>query len=302
MADQEVTFTDVYAHRRDRVVVPSIVDEIDADGIEHSLIFLRLGDEWKYRMIEAPVTSCCIFDEPTPKVFNLTANGKVEIFELPGYATEEIDRSEEGPSDLVNMRVVRPIGHRIYAAGMARHVYRRDRPGQWTAIDLGVFVPRAQRTNAVGFNAIAGRGENELYAAGYQGEIWFFDGGSWQQQISPTNVALTGMTVLPDGTVYVCGLAGVLIRGRAGQWASIPQELTSEDFWSIVEFSGHIYMANYDGVFRLDGDVLVPVDMHLEAAGSTAYLSAADGVLWSVGQKDIVRTEDGIYWTSVARP
>lgn len=302
MSDQDITFTSIWIYRHDHIHVASIIDEVVEDTSEHALVFSYVDGQWKYREINNAHTSLCVIEEPTPKVFNLTADGEVRIFELPGFATEIIDSSDEGPSDLLQMRCIRPIGRRLYAAGMARRVYRRDAPNTWVPVDQGTFVPRDQRHVAVGFNTIGGLSEEAIYAAGYKGEIWFYDGQVWEQQASPANVALTSLAVVEDGTVYICGLAGMLIAGRRGQWLVIEQDVTEDDFWGITEFRGRIYVSAYDGVFRLDDNELVRINMGLKIPVSTAYLDARDGVMWSVGQKHLVVTENGVDWQLLPNP
>ena len=63
-----------------------------------------------------------------------------------------------------------------------------------------------------------------------------------------------------------------------------------------------MYVSNYDGVFKIDDDNLSLVNMNLSKPISTAYLDANFNVLWSVGQKDLVYTTDGMNWVEVAKP
>ncbi len=59
-------------------------------------------------------------------------------------------------------------------------------------------------------------------------------------------------------------------------------------------FKNRLYLAAYSGIFVLDDDDLIPVDMNLSHVLSTAYLDSNDGVMWSVGQKDTAYTSDRI--------
>ncbi len=303
----EHTFTGVVVHKRDHVYVSAISDEFKTED-DHALVFRWFGRQWAHRSLAFAVGSLCQMDTPERLVLCMGINGEINLFTNPGAAgaaTEQVDVSEEGPSELVHLKCIRLIGQHVYVAGMGRHVYKRVGANNWQAIDQGVFAPRGQRDRAIGFNAIDGTTESGIYAVGYQGEIWFYDGKTWAQQDSPTNVALTCARCLPDGNVYVGGMAGILLRGRAGQWESIVHDTTDEDFWGMAVFDGRVYLANYHGVFVLQGDVLTPVELGLRRDSvklSTAYLDANDGVLWSVGQKDLAYTEDGVRWVEVPRP
>jgi hypothetical protein len=51
-------------------------------------------------------------------------------------------------------------------------------------------------------------------------------------------------------------------------------------------------------VFRLDGDRLARVDFGEDKPSSYFALSSADGILWSIGPKDIMAF-DGQLWTRI---
>lgn len=119
-----------------------------------------------------------------------------------------IDPKPTGPSVHGVIRDLRIIGANVYAAGMRRQVYRRERDHQWVHIDRGV-VQEPLLTTIAGFNSIDGIGEKELYAAGFGGEIWTRQNDVWKQINSPTNLILNKVLVV-DKTVYICGQRGVL--------------------------------------------------------------------------------------------
>lgn len=299
------TFTGISAFRRDHVYVPAIADELADRGEDHALIFRWYGRQWAHRPLPFAVGSVCPAVDGAPIVLAMGVGGEVNVFTnpgAPGAATEQIDESEEGPSELVPLRSIRMIGSRVYAAGMARRVYRREVPGRWAAIDNGVYVPRGQRDRGVGFNAIDGVAEDAIFAVGYQGEIWRYDGANWQQIESPTNVALTTVRCLDRDRQFAAGLAGVLLRGANSNWEPIAQDVTDGDFWGMTVFQNQVYVAGYEGVFRIEGDGVVPIPLDLGPEFTTAYLDANDGVMWSVGQKHIAYTEDGIRWVEVPPP
>jgi hypothetical protein len=297
----EHTFTDVCIRNRNDVLVAAIADELP-DELDHSLVFSWDSKEWLHWAIENAIGSICVVEEPRPTVFCMGTNGEITLFTLPGRTIEQVDASPDGPSDLVHLKCIRLIGRHVYVAGMARRVYRRVRPNNWQPIDQGMFVPRGQRTVAVGFNAICGLSESAIYAVGYQGEIWYYDGTRWIQEDSPTNLALTCVRCIREDEVYAAGLVGTLLRGRHGQWEIIDHGATDDDFWGMAWFDGRLYVACYQGVFVLENDVLTMVDMKRRRKLSTAYLDANDGVLWSVGQKDIAYSENGKSWIEVPRP
>ncbi|MBN0749583.1 hypothetical protein JTM00_36600, partial [Pseudomonas aeruginosa] len=91
-----------------------------------------------------------------------------------------------------NMRGVACIDGVAYACGMDRQVYRRFYENDWRAIDSGARPPAGSEA-VVGFEAIGGFGAREIYAVGWDGEIWQYYGKRWQPRESPTNLILTAI-------------------------------------------------------------------------------------------------------------
>ncbi len=58
---------------------------------------------------------------------------------------------------------------------MKRQVYRRGGERRWT--DMSAPFPKPRET--AGFEAIDGYSSNEIYAVGWSGEIWQFNGKKW---------------------------------------------------------------------------------------------------------------------------
>ncbi|HZX47839.1 MAG TPA: hypothetical protein VFF47_01320 [Nitrospirota bacterium] len=298
----ELTYTGVFVYRRNHVIVSTIVDEFAEDQRDHALVYHWMDNDWAQQLIDNSICGSCAINEGGAKIFNVGVDGKVAVRALPtGESVEVVDTTGDSPNYSETLRCVRVIDNYIYVAGMARQVYRRETSNRWIRMDQGVYVPRGQRTKAVGFLDIDGTPE-DLYAVGYKGEIWYYNGKGWDQEDSPTNVALTKIFYVQPSVVYIAGLAGTLLCGCHGSWRAIRQETTNEDFWGITEFRGRIYLANYDGVYVLDGNSLHLIDFGLGRKFTTAYLHAADGVMWSAGSKDLAYTEDGVIWIEVEKP
>jgi hypothetical protein len=295
------TFTHIHVVGDETASFGAMDDELAEQNLDHALILRLKGTDWAHKSIETAVAGSWALERDR-RLLNVGVDGNVFIFEFPGTTMETIDGSERGPSELVTIRTVRGVGGKVYAAGMARMVYRREGDGQWVAVDAGTFVPRGERDKAEGFLAIDGRSAREIYAAGYQGEIWFYDEFNWERQDSPTNVALTTMAVTLEGDVHIAGLAGIYIVGRRGAWRVIEHHLHENDFWGMTFFDGYVYSATLNGIFCYVPDGLEPVDLNLERHVSTAYLDARGGVMWSAGHKDLLRTNDGVTWTAIATP
>jgi len=193
----------------------------------------------------------------------------------------------------VMIRNAKEIGGYVYACGMKRQVYKRAREKSW----IEMSAPRADASEEFGFEAIDGYGEQDIYAAGWGGEIWHYDGGKWVNQSSPTNVILTAVCCAPNGVTYIAGQRGVLISGTKGSWRSVQwsdDEITA-DLWDLCWFGDRLYVATINGLFTLDGNDLVAVDFGDVEISTCFNLTTAEGVLWSIG-RDEVASFDGATW------
>ncbi len=304
MADfPESTYTGVLVYKKNHVYISCVSDVLAEQNTDHSAILRWLDGDWAHRTTDVGVRGMSVVEGGKLTLLNMGINGKIIEFTFPGENVEFVDLSDDGPSDLLHLRCIRRIGDHVYVAGMARRMYRRATPGKWEAIDKGVYVPRSKPDRDVGFNSIDGFSEDAIYAVGYRGEIWRFDGNVWQQQSSPTNVALTCVKCTGEKMVYAAGLAGVILRSGDGvNWEAIDHDTTEDDFWGMTLFQNRLYLATYNGVFVFDDDDLIPVKMNLPRILSTAYLDSNDGVMWSVGPKDMAFTQDGITWKEVTGP
>jgi hypothetical protein len=302
--DLEITFTGAAVRRQNDVFVTAEADSFSEQGIDHTILYRWRSPNWGQMPLEIAVVGLALLERPKMTVLNVGATGEICAVTFPGAneSIEIVDHGDDGPSELLNLRGTRVIDGQAYVVGMGRHVYVRGARGNWAAIDNGVFLPRHIREEPVGLNALDGTSKQNIYAVGFIGEIWHFDGTAWRQEQSPTNVALNDVVCGPDGTIYACGMSGTLVRGATNQWQAIPQDATQDDFWGITQFRGKIYASNYEGVFALSGDSLVKIDMGLSEPITTAYLDAADGVMWSVGHKNLAYTTDGVVWTTVPNP
>lgn len=192
----------------------------------------------------------------------------------------------------VMIRNARTIGGEVYACGAKREVYRRTGENQW----LDISAPRAQQSEALGFEAIDGLAHDDIYAVGWGGEIWRYDGRAWRSCESPTKVILSAVCCAGDGVVYAAGQGGVMLRGRGDAWEAIAREDdVTTDLWDLCWFQDKLYVAGNTALFTLEENRLVPVDLSAVAPVSCFSLSTAQGVLWSVGKANVIAF-DGTHW------
>ena len=236
------------------------------------------------------------FDHVRKELVVTTGNGLAHIVSAAGHTIEVIDTASDGPSNLQWILGAVEILGDVYAYGMSRQVYRRSGPARWERIDQNM------RTNDVaGIRSVAGHSNRELYGVGFKGEIWVYDGLQWIEVATPTNVKLEAVVCAPDGTVYACGGAGVLLKGRGESWTQIPQNTVRDTVWSATWFKGALYLATTTGLFYLKDNDLVLVPGLPSGASTFGYLSGADGAMWSVGHSDLIEFE-GTQWHRIEPP
>jgi hypothetical protein len=71
----------------------------------------------------------------------------------------------------------------------------------------------------------------------------------------------------------------------------------SEDLWGVHTFNGELFVASSKAVYQLHDGALEKASIGSEGTGSASFLAAADGVLWSVGNRHLAFTSDGKVWT-----
>lgn len=277
------------ARLRDLIYVISRYTELVQEEVAHTSL-IGIDDEGWGNAADTVwnSTAIAVARKPVEKAVVIGEEGDVVTYVGGNSWTEKIE------PEPVLIRNAREIDGYVYACGMKRQVYRRAAENQW----LDISAPVAGDTEAIGFEAIDGYGGDELYAVGWEGEIWQYDGRAWHQRNSPTNVILTALCCAADGVVYAAGQGGVMLTGRDDAWSivQLAEEFTS-DIWDLCWYGDKLYVATMTALYILDQGALVPVDFGGATPGSFYDLSAREDVLWSVGLHDIA-SFDGTKWTT----
>jgi hypothetical protein len=256
--------------------------------------WVRAEDQWLHFSLEWSATRLWVVEQPDLLVLATGPEGRVALLTRTGNSEEIIDSSREGPRARGPIRDLRGIGKHLYACGMGRQVYRRDRPGKWVRADRGTVLPTGSATVA-GFNAMDGLSEQDLYAVGYGGEVWRCVKGKWRQLDSPTKVMLNRVRVVKKDLVYACGQRGVLLRGTGDSFETIAHGATRDALWGMEWFKGRLYVSSDDAIYQLTGRTSLQA-LKLGKIATCGHLHANDGVLVSFGSKHLARSEDGERW------
>ncbi|MCI5130117.1 MAG: hypothetical protein D3904_01040 [Candidatus Electrothrix sp. EH2] len=192
------------------------------------------------------------------------------------------------------MEDVAVIDGYAYACGMDRQLFKRVAKGKW----MPMHAPTPTQDEVLGFMGMDGFSETEIYAAGWEGEIWHYNGEKWFQIDSPTSLDLHAVCCAGDGVVYLCGSNGTFIKGRKDKWEVIGDPAFTKDLWDMHWFNDRLYAVTMYDIYELVGNDLKPVDTGDNMPSSCYRLSSADGVMWSVGTRDVFRY-DGNKWEDV---
>jgi hypothetical protein len=204
----------------------------------------------------------------------------------------------DGPGDYGFLTAVRVIGDAVFAVGMSRQVYVcRTAGGDWVRYDAGVLDESIDVGAVTGFRAVDGFGVEELYAVGFDGEIWTMRGGTWARIDSPTNVALEDVRVMGAGRVCAVGKSGVVLLGRGGVWQAVDQSETEEDLCALEPFAGRLYVASEHALYALDdAGGFKQIDLPSNRPAAFACLRASIDALWSFGPFDVFKMSPSGDW------
>ncbi len=260
--------------------------KLDRQSVPHSRLIAIDAGEWApLADMEWATAGMCVVRRPKEKLVVVSPQGAVFTYVGGTQGQEQITPE---PFDLRGAATVDGLA---YAFGMKREVYCRQKEGRWVAMSA---PPPDGDDEVAGFEALSGFDAQDLYAVGWEGEIWHWTDKRWQPCASPVNVVLTAVCCAPDGQVYACGQNGTLLAGRGDRWAVLEHEVV-DDFWDLCWFNGVLLVASMSGLYELAEDGLVPVRFGDDQPDSCYRLTEAEGVLWSIGQEDLF-SFDGQAW------
>lgn len=185
------------------------------------------------------------------------------------------------------VRHVTAISNVAFAAGMKRSVVRRVERGVW--VEFGPGTTPVDKGRVIGFEGIDGFAPDDIYVAGWGGEIWHWFRDAWQRIDSPTNANLNAVACdRQNGLVFVVGDNGSMVRGAGDQWDFIDTG-RFENLQDVTVFAGEVFVVTDFAILRLGPDGLVPESRFADGdlPGTCLHLlPAQDGVI-SMGPKDL---------------
>lgn len=268
---------------------------IAQDGDTFRMIQLK-DEKWVQRALPWDAVALCGTLVPALQLFIIGVDGEVLHISPAGMANERIQAPQSDPARVGMLRSARYIDGLPHVVGMGPQAYRREVDGHWTSL-AHTLRPESKGTKQVkGFHAIDGFSQDHLLAVGHAGEIWRSLAGQWMQLDSPTNVTLNAVHCLPDGTAWICGQAGTLLRVSGDAVDLFTEGGIKANLYGLVWFKGSIYVASQSQIFKLDDRELVEITPQIGDGITTGELTVFGDTLWSVGAHHILTSKDGVTW------
>ena len=151
----------------------------------------------------------------------------------------------------------------VYAYGMVRSVFKYTGVKQWDNIttkdkhpNLFADVEASKERMVgswVGFSAMDGFGQNDIYAGGNKGDFWHYNGKIWTRKDLPLNADISSIACASNGQVYIGCRIGPVLAGRDEKCSIIDE---SKQITHSAWFKGRIYFADKLGRIytHYDGD------------------------------------------------
>jgi hypothetical protein len=264
----------------------------ESETAQSVLMTLRSG-EWKTMNVTGIVNAlrCQVESARDPREYLILEQnrGLYRIQPPAGVQFGKIDSKRQG-----FLMDLKKIGKKWFAVGDHRQVYEGNGKN-WQPIDQGAYIAGKKGDSKI-FFSIDGFSESDLYAAGYNGEIFHYDGAIWNQLDSPTNLGLQKVLCVDKNVIYICGHANGLYRGNKSNWLALTEPDDETILWDMAYFRGQVYVCNGTDLFVIRQDALEKVAIPLDGPFSFYRMDADKDELWTCGGECLLQF-DGKTWT-----
>lgn len=193
----------------------------------------------------------------------------------------------------------------IYAVGGWRSVCRRIGSGKWQNLADRASLPESKGTkNGLdngGFSVIDGFNAHDIYCGGGKGDLWHFDGSSWEQCPVPTNMYVESICCAGDGFVYVGLQSGSVMRGRNDKWKVIHVGSLTLPFKDMVWYEDKVWCTSDYGIWTIEDGKYIEPDLSAKVRSCSGNLSVGDGVMLLAGMYG-ASVYNGKKWTTLIPP
>lgn len=271
------------------------VDDLVERGNPNSSFFALINGAWtKYPTnVGWPAITMAVARQPGQPGVVVAVSPYGDFWEVqPATLAETTGQISQEP---LQARSLSSIDNVIYLCGMGRAVLRRNGSGAWLA--MGPPAPPIDDDTVIGFEDIAGYSSREMYAVGWQGEIWVREDEKWRRLDSPVSANLNAVCCAEDARVYVVGDGGAMLRGRDDAWSVIDTGLHM-NLMDVAFHEGKVYVVTDYQILKLADDTLVADDDFADPGDRPAtclLLFKVEDSLFSMGPKDLFRHQGGAW-------
>ncbi len=285
-------FNDGCVRQRDYAYIAGKIKSEENETYAFARMSFYKAPDWGSHDLDWEVVSVT-YDPGDDAFYAISAEGNVSIVTDDNHEETIADGAKYG-----GLSQIKWVDGVIYVCGFRGQVYKRVRGG-WQHIDQGIFETKL-KAKGLHLNSIDGTSAKDLYVVGMGGRILRYDGKSWTELASPTNLHLERVHCAAPGETYACGNNGTFLKITPQGIENHSIEL-EDHFWGLTSFQGKVYLATLEGLYVFDGKTLAELDTGLEPPIGGYRLDARDGQLWSFGVDDLAYF-DGSSWTRVVHP
>ncbi|MGF6239255.1 hypothetical protein P3T42_000987 [Paraburkholderia sp. GAS38] len=208
---------------------------------------------------------------------------------------------------------IRQIGDFLFVCGGGGQIYKRVSTNIWEHMDAGL-LQTPPITDRLLLSDIDGPSERDIYVcgsfpgpAGLEGRLFHFEGATWRRVDIPETGYLNRILIESPDSIWICGHNGALLNGNARSgFKDMSSVEDNQLFYSMARFGQKLYLASNLGLYEYklndpQAKIREVVTGLIPPVRDTVTVDTAGKVLWSIGEKDIVRF-DGSAWTRVDHP
>jgi hypothetical protein len=211
------------------------------------------------------------------------------------------------------MMHLREIGGKLFACGQNGQVFCRFAQDDWRHVDQGLHTPLDLNAfkgtpdalakamfDGAHLNCIDGNDLTDIYAVGNKGLVAHYSAGAWRTVPIKTDEHLQWVRCYGKDEVWICGFNGTLLVGNGRDGFKDVSSVDDNQTWAcLTKFQNRIYLSAEEGLYSYDGKTIAPVVTGLKPELQDAWrVDHKDGVLWSIGVKDLARF-DGQSWQRI---
>jgi hypothetical protein len=304
------------------ICLSGAMDAFDPTEPYSRIYFLnqRASNLWTFNEHDFVIPSVCVWHDPaTPgrRIFAaLSENGEVVLL-APQQVEERISDAglnHETSKGFGYLNNIQQIGDHLYACGYSGQVYRRNGDNDWVHMDQGILQQPGMSSGEYFAQVINGPNEQAIYLAGsenlpgHPARADYWNGRQWIQLTLPATAGrITNIYVESEERVWMCGAKGTLLMGNARDGFTTMNPLgATQLLLSITKFQNLYYVGSNLGLFQFDPSSRnrkfrkVRTQLKPELVDAN-IVQSVDDVLWSMGAKDIARS-DGVTWERFHHP